>query len=419
MNDHHIYMLTNPAAPGVIKLGRTNDLKRRVADHNRGSNVIGRWEVAASVPVPKKMVIEAETKVLRAFRRQRVEGKREQFKIAAGGMSKAKSKFFGVLAQYSKLAAEARAESLAKAQRVIAENNAVEGARTRAASKAALRVRNAAKEAEPPNDHGKFLNMGLVVVPAVTIAMWVWSGLNPVLVFFLFGVGGFWLFSRAAGKAYRIHFDWTVKTGQQERAARAEARDRFSVPPHSKQAYERAKKLIEDALRAGYEVPPQPKVTAPKPLSPEPRPKPSAKKAPEAKAPPSSDKGAVAREDAGLTQTPTVRRSEPVKPDPALLTPNHPGRPSSRWVSAFMVFVAIIAGLSVASEYRKSSGDELRRAAATVEQSQPKWRGPPIPRLRPAGLTKTKEERERDAAMRQTIRRTTTNVIRQALRGVF
>ena len=45
----HIYILTNPRVHGVVKIGRTNDLVRRVAELNAHAGIAGRWVVAGHV----------------------------------------------------------------------------------------------------------------------------------------------------------------------------------------------------------------------------------------------------------------------------------------------------------------------------------------------------------------------------------
>lgn len=75
-----IYILTNTADKNAIKVGKTNNLKRRLAEHNNASNTIGTWKMHWSLEVPDTK--SAERLALGSLRRWRVEGRREQFKCS-------------------------------------------------------------------------------------------------------------------------------------------------------------------------------------------------------------------------------------------------------------------------------------------------------------------------------------------------
>lgn len=81
MSKGHVYVLTNSAAPGVVKVGRTNNLQRRVNQHNSQSSTVGRWKLYWSLEVPDDQ--KAEDMALKALRALEVSGRKEQFKIDA------------------------------------------------------------------------------------------------------------------------------------------------------------------------------------------------------------------------------------------------------------------------------------------------------------------------------------------------
>ena len=72
-----LYVLTNTAHGGFVKVGRTNDLERRLREHNNVSASVGIWEIAYSVVVFDAIADERD--FLDALESYRVEGKRELF----------------------------------------------------------------------------------------------------------------------------------------------------------------------------------------------------------------------------------------------------------------------------------------------------------------------------------------------------
>ena len=72
-----VYILSNSIAERTIKVGRTNDLKRRLKEHNGTSAVIGHWEAHWFLEVPD--TVKAENLALNALKRWSVKGRREQF----------------------------------------------------------------------------------------------------------------------------------------------------------------------------------------------------------------------------------------------------------------------------------------------------------------------------------------------------
>ncbi len=77
----HIYILTNHADPGVVKVGRTTDCARRLREHNAQSSTVGEWIQRWSAEVPEDKVKQAERDALNALSRWGVPGRREQFKV--------------------------------------------------------------------------------------------------------------------------------------------------------------------------------------------------------------------------------------------------------------------------------------------------------------------------------------------------
>ena len=73
----HVYIIVNSRARERVKVGRTNDLRRRLAQHNRASNSIGRWSYHAHWEVTDDRA--AERDALAALSHRRIPGKRELF----------------------------------------------------------------------------------------------------------------------------------------------------------------------------------------------------------------------------------------------------------------------------------------------------------------------------------------------------
>lgn len=71
--------MTNSIAPGYIKVGRTNNLNRRLRDHNNASNVVGEWSYEWTCEVPNAE--KAERMALDSLSQYKVSGKSEQFKV--------------------------------------------------------------------------------------------------------------------------------------------------------------------------------------------------------------------------------------------------------------------------------------------------------------------------------------------------
>ena len=75
----HVYIMVNSRAPDRVKVGRTSDLRRRLAQHNRASNSVGHWTYHAHWQVSDARA--AERAALAALKRHRVGGKRELFAL--------------------------------------------------------------------------------------------------------------------------------------------------------------------------------------------------------------------------------------------------------------------------------------------------------------------------------------------------
>jgi T5orf172 domain len=74
-----IYILTNSSEANTIKVGRTNNLPRRIKEHNSPSNVIGKWEEHWSIEVPDTK--RAEAIALKSLSKWKVPERREQFRL--------------------------------------------------------------------------------------------------------------------------------------------------------------------------------------------------------------------------------------------------------------------------------------------------------------------------------------------------
>ena len=75
----HVYIIVNDRAHDRVKVGRTNDLARRLAQHNRASNSVGRWSYHEHWEVSDARA--AESAALAALRPHRVGSKRELFSM--------------------------------------------------------------------------------------------------------------------------------------------------------------------------------------------------------------------------------------------------------------------------------------------------------------------------------------------------
>ena len=71
--------MVNTRAPDRVKVGRTTDLDRRIAQHNRASNSVGRWTYHDHWEVRDARA--AEGAALAALRARRVGTKRELFAV--------------------------------------------------------------------------------------------------------------------------------------------------------------------------------------------------------------------------------------------------------------------------------------------------------------------------------------------------
>ena len=74
-----IYILTNPAIPDLVKIGRTDNLEQRVRSLSSHSGVPVPFEVYYACTVPNS--VEAENKIQDAFGDHRINPKREFFRI--------------------------------------------------------------------------------------------------------------------------------------------------------------------------------------------------------------------------------------------------------------------------------------------------------------------------------------------------
>ncbi|GGH51252.1 GIY-YIG nuclease family protein [Frigidibacter albus] len=107
-----IYIITNSADPSVVKVGRTNDLRRRVNQHNGASNVLGVWTLSWSMEVPDSQ--RAESLALASLSRWKVPGKREQFRC---GRKKAEEEISVALAEWSHWGRKEKSRRKEKASR--------------------------------------------------------------------------------------------------------------------------------------------------------------------------------------------------------------------------------------------------------------------------------------------------------------
>ncbi len=78
-NGGYIYVLGNSASSSICKVGRTNNLQRRLNEQNSASNSIGTWKIHWWLEVPDAVM--AERMALDSLRPWKVTGKREQFRI--------------------------------------------------------------------------------------------------------------------------------------------------------------------------------------------------------------------------------------------------------------------------------------------------------------------------------------------------
>lgn len=103
-NEGYIYILTNSADNNAVKVGRTIDLRRRIAEHNGASNVVGVWTVHWSIEVPDTK--HAEALALNSLGKWKVPGRREQFRCSP---QKAKVEVSVALAEWSSWGREEKA----------------------------------------------------------------------------------------------------------------------------------------------------------------------------------------------------------------------------------------------------------------------------------------------------------------------
>lgn len=125
-----IYILSNSIAERKIKVGRTNNLERRLREHNSASVVIGRWEIFWSLEVPD--TAKAESLALSALKRWSVKGRREQFECDA---QTAVAEVSVALAEWSGWGKQEKARREARA---LEKQRQVREARTRQAKMNAL-----------------------------------------------------------------------------------------------------------------------------------------------------------------------------------------------------------------------------------------------------------------------------------------
>tara|TARA_R110002096_G_C14532505_1_gene717833 strand:- start:536 stop:1333 length:798 start_codon:yes stop_codon:yes gene_type:complete len=107
-----IYILVNSADVNAVKVGRTNNLRRRLKEHNSASNVIGNWKVYWKIEVPDTQ--RAEALALASLSAWKTHGRREQFQC---GAKKAKEAISIALAEWSQWGQEEKArreENLAR-----------------------------------------------------------------------------------------------------------------------------------------------------------------------------------------------------------------------------------------------------------------------------------------------------------------
>ena len=78
-----IYLLENLDYPRNIKAGRTNDLARRVSEHNRYSSSIGQWAVLWVRYNPPEQDKEDERLLLQALKPWKAWKKRELFELTS------------------------------------------------------------------------------------------------------------------------------------------------------------------------------------------------------------------------------------------------------------------------------------------------------------------------------------------------
>jgi len=76
----HVYVLTNPAMPGLVKVGYTFDLERRITELSSPSGVPLRFEVAFAVGVTDPISIEAMAHA--ALSEKRINTRREFFECS-------------------------------------------------------------------------------------------------------------------------------------------------------------------------------------------------------------------------------------------------------------------------------------------------------------------------------------------------
>lgn len=92
MNPGFVYILSNSLALGFVKAGRSNNVERRIAEHNAASNSVGEWELFWSFPVDN--AVDAERQLLAALSPFKIRGKREQFGITAEDAVEIANRFF-------------------------------------------------------------------------------------------------------------------------------------------------------------------------------------------------------------------------------------------------------------------------------------------------------------------------------------
>jgi hypothetical protein len=78
--DNIVYMMTNDLAPGYVKVGRTNDVKRRKRELNSLSSTVGNWNVHEFYE-SQNDIARLERAALCALHEYQVQGRREQFRL--------------------------------------------------------------------------------------------------------------------------------------------------------------------------------------------------------------------------------------------------------------------------------------------------------------------------------------------------
>lgn len=79
----HVYILTNKRVSGLVKIGRSNDLQRRIMEINAHAGVGGRWETAGHVVASDMEALESAVHRHLSARRDRESGGTEMFECTA------------------------------------------------------------------------------------------------------------------------------------------------------------------------------------------------------------------------------------------------------------------------------------------------------------------------------------------------